>query len=154
MPEWGILMRATQASLIALGFALGLSACKADIKGGVFACDTDRQCPSGFACSARGSDPKRYCYSSDGADAGGAGIDGAGDGGPIDGGPDLGSDASIDGGGGTHARASASVRSAGFWSEAAALGAESYELHDQGFDRGVQMCTTDHDLCVTGGFTQ
>lgn len=148
-------MRASKlaCAVIALGLVLGLGACKADIHEGVFACDRDDDCPSGFTCRARGTDPTRYCFSSDGADDGGAGVDGGGDGGPMDAGPDLGTDASIDGGGGTHARASVSVRRAGFWSEGATLGAENYELHDHGFDRGVQMCTADHQLCVTGGFT-
>jgi hypothetical protein len=150
-------MRALEraCAVVGIGLLLCLSACKADIPDGVFACDVDRACPSGFTCSARGGDPKRYCFSSDGtSDGDDSGIEGRSDGGPADAGEGSNTDGAVDGGSADGGAAqSIEVRSAGFWSGGALRGADGYVLHDDGFDRGERLCTTGRELCVTGGFS-
>ena len=139
--------------LLVAGVALGLCACKADIPDGRFACDDERGCPSGFICRADGEDPTLYCFASDGARDAGTGGDGELDGGPADGGGGANADAALDGGAAGDGAHSVVLRGAGFWSGGEARGVDRYRLHDDGFDRGVPMCSADRKFCVTGGFS-
>lgn len=41
---------------------LALAGCKAQIPSGIFGCEDDAQCPTGFVCERQGDDSKRYCF--------------------------------------------------------------------------------------------
>lgn len=160
---------------------LALVACKADIPDGVYACDRDQDCPSGFSCRAKEGSSGQYCFARDEASSSGTGGDGAGDGG--DGG-DGGSKAGRGGGGAGTAGASGNAGGAGdsgsggsagsageggtggrdmpaavpatrtgFSTLGQRRGAAGYVLYDDGFERGARLCTSDRKLCVTGGFS-
>jgi hypothetical protein len=143
--------------LVASCIALGLVACKADIPSGAFSCDVDSECPSGFVCRARSANSERLCF------AEGEAPDGGHIGADFDGGATRDSSVSNSGSDGGETRADAGtdgtidpafeVRGAGFWSGGDARSAGRYAVHDEGFDRGERLCTTDRDLCVTGGFS-
>ena len=165
-------MRTCAITLLA---ALALLACKAEIPDGVYACTSSKDCPSGFSCGARGSDPERYCFAGDAAGDAGNGPDGGGDGGGGAGrsgdggssagkggagasgsGAGTGGDAGTsgeDGGAGNAMPEPVAPAPSGFSSVGQRRGADGFVLYDDGFERGERLCTTDRALCVTGGFS-
>lgn len=141
-------------TLLASCIALGLLACKADIPDGAYSCVVDTDCPDGFECRARSGKSERFCFS-DAADAGASGAhDGAvHDGGTADAAGQGGDDAGSDAGTGKASETGFEVRGASFWSGSEPRSGGRYAVHDDGFDRGQQLCTAGRELCVTGGFT-
>jgi hypothetical protein len=138
-----------------------LSACKADIPDGVYACDTSADCPAGYSCRAEDSAADGLCFADEGSasgdpDAGGR----SGSGAPSSGsGGRSGSNAGGSGGsnaggsGGNFMPEPVAPTRASFSSGGERRGADGFVLYDDGFEHGERLCTTDRALCVTGGFS-
>ena len=160
---------------------LALGACKADIPDGVYACDSDADCPSGFSCRSDDDDSKLRCFASaDQGESGKGGSAGKGGSGGSDGGSGRGGGGGSAGDSGSGGKAGSSGSSgrggsggaagdsgsgglgmpdpvpptrAGFSTLGQRRGIDGFVLYDDGFERGARLCTGDRKLCVTGGFS-
>lgn len=141
-------MHGMRAAVLVFGLGI-LAACKADIPEGVFSCERDRDCPSGFFCRSEGDDDARYCY----AGAAGSAAPKAGTGGaakPDAGAGGAGRDAGADGG--PPSGAGVPPTRGSFSSVGQRRSGDGLTIYDDGFESGERLCTSDARLCVTGGF--
>jgi hypothetical protein len=150
----GLLSRACGA-LGAAAF-VWLVGCKATIPEGVYSCETEDDCPSGFECRAD-DDAALYCFrrggkpaagsgaGSDAADGGAAGAPNA-DGGGASG--TGGADAGPDGG----MPPPVAPSTTGFSSLGGTRQGDGIRLYDERFEVLDRRCSEDGRYCATGGF--